>query len=112
VHGKGLILWIIAITGIVGLAYYLWGNVYAHALLNYYVITGIIVAGAYSLTVKVTPPYIPDWAGSVSYDIYLTHYKVLYYCTAVYGFIGLHHFIVGLTVLSAASLALRKTLGI
>lgn len=110
-HSKGVIIWLIAITGIMGLAYYLWGNVYAHALLNYYVITGIIVAGAYSLTVK-APPYIPDWAGSVSYDIYLTHYKVLYYCSAVYGFIGLHHFIVGLIILSSASCGLRKVLRI
>lgn len=111
-HGKGVILWIIAITGIMGLAYYLWGNVYAHTLLNYYVITGIIAAGAYSITTKITPPHLPDWAGSVSYDIYLTHYKVLYYCTAVYGFIGLHHFIVGLIILSSASCALRKILNI
>lgn len=56
VHGKGVILWIIAITGIMGLAYYLWGNVYAYNLLNYYVITGIIAAGAYSITTKITPP--------------------------------------------------------
>ena len=111
-HGKGLFLWIIAITGIMGLAYYLWGNVYAHTLLNYYVITGIIVAGAYSITTKITPPHLPDWAGSVSYDIYLTHYKVLYYCSAIYGFIGLHHFIVGLIILAAASCAMRKVLSI
>ena len=55
-HGKGVFLWLIAITGIMGLAYYLMGNVYAHTLLNYYVITGVIVAGAYSFTTKVTPP--------------------------------------------------------
>lgn len=110
-HGKGLFIWLIAITGFMGLAYYLMGNVYVHTLLNYYVVTGIIVAGAYSLNTKI-PPNIPSWAGPVSYDIYLTHYKVLYYCSAVYDFIGLHHFIVGLIVLSAASYALRKALGI
>lgn len=111
-HSKGVLLWLIAITGIMGLAYNLMGNVYAHTLLNYYVVTGIILAGAYSLTSKIAPPNLPSWAGSVSYDIYLTHYKVLYYCSAVYSFIGLHHFIVGLIVLSAASFALRKVIGI
>lgn len=112
VRGKGVILWLIAITCIMGLAYCLWGNVYAHTLLNYYVITGIIVAGAYSFTTKITPLYLPSWVGPVSYDIYLTHYKVLYYCSVVYGFIGLHHFIVGLIILSAASYAARKQLHI
>jgi len=111
-RGKGVILWLIAITGIMGFAYNLMGNVYAHALLNYYVITGVILAGVYSLTSKIPPPNLPSWAGPVSYDIYLTHYKVLYYCSAVYVFIGLHHFIVGLILLSSASCGLRKVLRI
>lgn len=55
-HGKGVIIWLIAITCFMGLSYCLWGNVYAHALLNYYVVTGIILAGAYSITTKITPP--------------------------------------------------------
>ena len=112
VRGKGIFIWLIAITGIMGLAYYLKGNLYAHALLNYYVITGVILAGVYSLTSRITPPHLPSWAGSVSYDIYLTHYKVLYYCSVVYGFIGLHHFIVGLILLSSVSCGLRKVLRI
>lgn len=57
-HGKGVFLWLIAITGIMGLAYYLMGNVYAHSLLNYYVVTGIIVAGTYSFTTKIAAPPI------------------------------------------------------
>lgn len=111
-HSKGVIIWLMVITCLMGLFYYLWGNVYAHALLNYYVITAIILAGAYSITTKIAPPIYQRWAGPVSYDIYLTHYKVLTYCGAYYGFVGLHHFIVGMTILSAASYALRKVLGI
>lgn len=56
VRGKGIFLWLIAITGIMGVSYYLWGNLYAHALLNYYLVTGIIVTGAYSITKTITPP--------------------------------------------------------
>lgn len=111
-HGKGVIIWLIAITGFMGLAYYIWGNVYMHTLINYYVVTSIVVASAYSLTTKITPPNLPSWTGPVSYDIYLTHYKVLYYCSSVYAFIGLHHFIIGALILCTASYTLRKLLNI
>lgn len=99
-----LMLFIVTITVVMLILYRLYGNLYAHSLLNYYVVTAIVVICAF-VPINVTPP---TWMGGISYDIYLTHYKVMKYLTPVYGFIPLHHFVVGAIIAATASYTLRK----
>ncbi len=75
-----------------------------HSLINWYTILSITLFSTYfKLDIKV-----PEWMGSISYDIYITHYKVIYYLKPIMGNIGISHFLVGAVILSAASFSLRK----
>lgn len=98
-----LLLWLVAITLVMLILYCLYGNLYAHSLLNYYVVTAIVTLCAF-VSINVTPP---AWLGGMSYDIYLTHYKVMKFLMPVYGYIPLHHFVVGAVIAATASYALR-----
>ena len=104
-HGFGVILWLGIITALMGGLYMAFGNLYAHALINYWIITAIVMLCAH-WTVTIT---LPPWLGGITYDIYLTHNKVINYLRPVYGFIPFHHFLVGTIIATVASYALRKT---
>ena len=84
--------------------YLLYGNLYAQALINYYVVTAIVTICAHrAFTVSV-----PEWVGGISYDIYLTHHKVINYLRPVYGYIQFQHFLVGAVITAVASYTLRQ----
>lgn len=101
-----LLLWLAFVTAVMLILYLIKGNLYAHSLMNFYVVTAIVFLCA-RFQFSTTPP---AWLGGVSYDIYLTHYKVMKYLMPVYGFITLHHFLVGAVIAATASYALRSVL--
>ena len=103
-HGWQLFMWLLLITIFWGILYMHFGNLYAHALINYYVITAVITICSYKRIAVI----VPDWVGGVSYDIYLTHHKVINYLCPIYGYIQFHHFFVGAAITAVASYSLRK----
>ncbi len=105
-HSRGVVIWLMFITALMGLLYLAFGNLYAHALINYWTITAVVMMCAYwTITIS-----LPTWVGGISYDIYLTHNKVINFLRPVYGFIPFHHFIVGTVITAVASYAIRKTI--
>ena len=105
-HSWGVALWLVLITTLMGGLYLAFGNLYAHAIINYWVITAVVMFCAYKM-ITVT---LPSWVGGISYDIYLTHHKVMNFLRPIYGFIPFHHFLVGTVITAVASYAIRKTL--
>ncbi|MBR3744624.1 MAG: acyltransferase family protein [Bacteroidales bacterium] len=99
-----VLLWLASITVVMLILYQIKGNLYVHSLMNYYVITAIVFLCAHC-QINITPPV---WLGGISYDIYLTHYKVMKFLAPVYGFITLHHFVVGTVIAATASYAIRS----
>jgi len=95
---------LLIITIIMGLLFVWQGNLYAHSLMDYYVIIALMVVCA-RYNIKITSP---SWMGNISYDIYITHNKVINYLKPIYNYIGLHHFIVGAVIAATASFTLRK----
>lgn len=103
-----LLLFVAIITLLMLELYQLHGNLYIHSLINWYVILFLLVICAeFPISIK-----LPSWMGECSYDIYITHYKVIYYLTPIMGYIGLSHFLVGALITTAASFSLRKLLKI
>ena len=103
-----IMIWLLLVSALMGMLFMHFGNLYAHAWINYVVITAVVVLCAYR-TIKVD---VPDWVGGVSYDVYLTHNKVINYCLPIYGYIGLTSFIIGTVITATASYSLRKMLRI
>lgn len=79
-HGWGVASWLVVITALMGGLYFAFGNLYAHALINYWVITAVVMFCAYKM-ITVT---LPSWVGGISYDIYLTHHKVMNFLRPIY----------------------------
>lgn len=102
-HGWGIGIWAILITTLMFILYLLYGNLYVHAWINYFVITCIVMLCAYRNIVV----SVPQWVGGISYDIYLTHNKVINLLKPVLGYIPLHLFLVGTIITSVASYSLR-----
>ena len=46
---------------------------------------------------------VPSSVSTISYDIYLTHNKVLNYLRPVYPYVGLLHFVIGVAIAALAS---------
>lgn len=107
-HSYKLVLWLVGITAILGACYLAWGNLYAHALGNWYLVTMLVALCAW----RQIDFSLPVWVGGCSYDIYLTHHKVQKFLQPIYGNIPLHHFLVGVVICVAASYSLRKLLRI
>lgn len=106
IHGYGVLLWLVLITVIMAGLFHLFGNLYAHALFNYYVVTAIVAVCAFW-----SPSFkIRGWMGDYSYDIYLTHNKLIQMLKPNGELIGLHIFIIGTIVFSTASYTLRHVL--
>ncbi len=103
-----VVVWLVAITALMAVLYARLGNLYLHTLCNYYVLTAILLAAAYLHPQLSVAPMV----GSASYDLYLTHNKVLVYCTPIYGYVAFHHFFVGALILTLASNTLRRLLHI
>ena len=95
---------LIVITGFMDGLYWLYGNLYLHALSCYYSVIAIIVLCS-NYTFNLDPP---SWLGDFSFDIYLTHHKLMLLLKPLNSVIGLHHFIIGTIILSTASYTLRK----
>lgn len=84
---------------------YIWqGNLYLHCLTNWYAVSVLVVVCS-SLNIEIKAP---SEIGGVSYDIFLTHNKVINYLRPVYTQIGLLHFIIGVVIAAAASYTIRK----
>lgn len=106
IHGYGVLLWLVIITVIMAGLYHVYGNLYAHALFNYYVVTAIVAFCAFW-----SPSFkIRGWIGDFSYDIYLTHNKLIQLLKPNGELIGLHIFIIGTVVFSTASYTIRHFL--
>lgn len=97
-------VWLLSLALVFFVLYQMYGNLYLHSLSNYLVITSIILLAS----LRNVQVQIPEWVGGASYDIYLTHNKVLKYCTPLYGYIAPQHFIIGTIIATAASYSIRK----
>lgn len=103
-----LVMVVLGVT-IIMVGLYLWkGNLYLHSLTDWYVIMVLlIVCAIFHIEIKV-----PSWMGSISYDVYITHNKVINYLKPIYSNIGLLHFLIGAIIAAAASYSIRKLLRI
>lgn len=85
-----VLLIVLLLTMLFGCLYLFYGNVYLKALGNYYSIAVILVLCAnYSINVEMS-----GWLGDFSYDIYITHNKVINYLKAIYDYIGFGQFFI------------------
>lgn len=106
IHSWQVILVVSGLT-VISVLLYLWkGNLFIHAYCNWIVIIGVLVLCSYYKVVMNSP----SWMGDVSYDIYITHNKVLNYLKPIYEYIGLSHFLIGTLIATVASFSLRKSL--
>lgn len=108
IKGWNCIIILAVLTAVFILLWHFCGLLYIHALINWYVVIALLLISS----VFVIDINLPNWIGGVSYDIYLTHNKIIEYLRPVYGFIGLHHFIIGVLIASTASYTLRRLLKI
>ena len=101
---KWIIIILLAITILYTILYVLLGNLYFKALFNWYVIILLlIICVFYRIDVK-----IPSWMGEISYDIYITHNKVINYLRPMCAYIGFWNFTLITAIVSSLVYILRK----
>ena len=101
-----ILIAVAVITLVMGILYIWQGNLYLHSLCNWYVVFALLTLGSFFvIEIKV-----PSWLGDISYDIYITHNKVINYLKPIYGNISLLHFVVGTMIAATASCMIRKML--
>ena len=104
---NGIII-ISLITALMVLLFLYKGNLYLKSLFNWYVIFALLLFAS-RLHINVD---IPKWWGEISYDIYITHNKVINYLKPMYTYIGFWRFTLVVSLVASLVHLLRKLLKI
>lgn len=107
--------WILLIVLLLTIFYFLLyllgvteGELYLKALFNWYVIITVLML-CLRLTITLS---IPRWMGDFSYDIYITHNKVINYLKPLYSYVGFWRFSFFAVLIASLFYLLRKFLKI
>ena len=90
------------------LDHYSEGNLYLKALCNWYVVISLLMLCVrYKIDIAT-----PRWMGDFSYDLYITHNKVINYCKPLCSYIGFWRFTLFTIIVAYLFYLLRKFLKI
>ena len=105
-HWMILIVFLLTVLFVILYAFY--GNIYLKALGNYYSISIILLMCAnYSINIE-----LPSWLGDISYDIYITHNKIINGLKSIYAYLGFGRFFIFSALAAILLYLIRKIIKI